>query len=231
MPDSVLASNLARVIERASAAAARAGRAPGSWRLVAVTKTVSADVAAALAALGIVDLAENRVQDLLAKMQALSAKPLRWHLIGHLQTNKVRKVVGAVSLIHSVDSLRLAGEIDKAAAAGGITQDVLLEVNVSAEESKFGLSPDDAIAVAAGARKLAHVRVLGLMTMAPIVTNPEETRPVFRGLRQLADKIASAGHFARAPYELSMGMTQDFEIAIEEGATLIRVGSALFSGM
>ena len=231
MSEPTLADNLASVLGRASAAAERAGRLPRSWRLVAVTKTVSPGLAAALADLGAADLGENRVQDLLAKRDALAGRAVRWHLIGHLQTNKVRKVVGAVDLIHSVDSLRLAGEIEKAAAAIAFLQEVLLEVNVSGETSKFGLALADAASVAAGVAELPHVRLVGLMTMAPIVDDPEKTRPLFGRLRRLAGEVAARGLFARSPYELSMGMTQDFEVAIEEGATLIRVGSALFEGI
>jgi len=231
MNEGRLAQNYNSVLSRASAAAQRAGRLPASWKLVAVTKAVSADAAAALFDLGARDLGENRVQDLLQKMDALARKKVRWHLVGHLQTNKVRKVVGGVTLIHSVDSLHLASEIDRAAADKGIVQDALLEVNVSGEQSKFGLAPEEALNLAARIRELHHVRLLGLMTMAPIVDDPEKTRPVFAALRDLADRISDAGGFARLPYELSMGMTQDFEVAVEEGATLIRVGSALFEGV
>jgi len=226
-----LKSNLRSILDRATAAASRAGRGADSVRLVAVTKTVTADVAKALADFGAADLGENRVQDLLDKKAALAGKAIRWHMIGHLQTNKVKKVIGEVALIHSVDSLRLAEEIESAAERIGVVQDVLLEVNVSGEESKSGLAPGETHDVAASLRAFSNVRVLGLMTMAPIVDNPEDTRGVFRGLRELADAIALDGCFAGARYELSMGMTQDFEIAVEEGATLIRVGSALFHGV
>jgi hypothetical protein len=227
----VLTSNYRSVLDRARAAAARAGRADGSWRLVAVTKSVGADVAGALADLGAPDLAENRVQDLLEKQAALAGKTVRWHLIGHLQTNKAKKVVGKVALIHGVDSLRVAEALESAAQDLGVAQDVLLEVNVAGEESKFGPAPDEAADVAVSLAAFSSVRVVGLMTMAPIVDDPEKTRPVFRGLKSLAEEIASRGVFATDRYELSMGMTQDFEVAIEEGATLIRVGSALFKGI
>jgi len=231
MDKAKLAANYTRVLERGAEAAARAGRGPDGWRLVAVTKTVHADVAAALAFLGATDFGENRVAGLLEKRAALADLPVIWHFVGHLQTNKVKKVVGAVSLIHSVDSVRLAAEIDKAAAAAGVVREILLEANVSGEEAKYGLSPAEVPSVAADVAKLPHVKLVGLMTMAPIADDPERARPVFRGLRELADKIAAARLFARLPYELSMGMTQDFEVAIEEGATLIRVGSALFAGV
>lgn len=226
-----LAANYAAVMDRANAAAERAGRLPGSWRLVAVTKTVDAETARAICGLRPSDLGENRVQDLVEKAVALAGSEIRWHLIGHLQTNKVKKVVGAVSLIHSVDSLRLAEEIERVAAGKGLAQEVLLEVNVSGEESKFGLGPGEVAELAAAIADMEHVKLVGLMTMAPIVDDPEKTRPVFAGLRELADAVAANGLFARMPYELSMGMTQDFEVAIEEGATLVRVGSALFEGV
>jgi PLP dependent protein len=227
----VLKSNYRSVLDRAGAAAGRAGREEASWRLVAVTKSVGAEVAAALADLGAADLAENRVQDLLEKQAALAGEPVNWHLIGHLQTNKVKKIVGEVSLIHGVDSLRLAEAIESVGQERGVEQDVLLEVNIAGEESKFGLGPDEAADVAVSLAAFSSVRVVGLMTMAPIVDDAEKTRPVFRGLKALAEEIAGLGGFARERYELSMGMTQDFEIAIEEGATLIRVGSALFKGI
>ena len=226
-----LASNYRRVLSRARAAAARAGRPEDSFRLVAVTKTVSCSVASALVDLGARDLGENRVQELLSKQSALTGAPASWHLIGHLQTNKARKVAGRVSLVHSVDSVHLAEALDDAASNASATQDVLLEINVAGEASKFGLRPDEAPAVASALRSLPRLRLLGLMTMAPIVENPEETRPFFRALRQLADTMSAAGLFALERYELSMGMTQDFEVAIEEGATLVRVGSALFEGV
>ena len=235
-----LAANYKAVIARGAAAAARAaragrvgrvGRAGDAWRLVAVTKTVTAEVAAALTELGAGDLGENRVDELLRKKEALAGRQVRWHLIGHLQTNKVKKVVGAADLIGGVDSIRLAEEIERVASAREVRQDILLEVNISGEESKYGLSPGAAAEAAAQLGNLPHVRLRGLMTMAPIVANAEETRPVFRGLRELAERIAAGGHFAEGRWELSMGMTQDFEIAIEEGATLIRVGSALFEGV
>jgi len=227
----ILAENYRTVLDRAAAAAARAGRAADSWRLVAVTKTVSADLAAALVELGSTDLGENRVKELLAKQQALSGFDVRWHMIGHLQRNKVKKVAGSVELIHSVDSERLAAEIEKVAARLEITQNVLLEVNVSGEESKYGLVPENAPPLAAKIGGMDHLTLKGLMTMAPIVDEAEKTRPLFARLRDLGERMAAEGLFEGPSFELSMGMTQDFEVAIEEGATIIRVGSALFEGL
>jgi len=231
MDKETLRANYLGVVERASAAALRAGRTTDSWRLVSVTKTVSSAVAQALVELGAADLGENRVQELSAKKTALSRPDVNWHLIGHLQRNKVKKVVGEVALIHSVDSQRLAREIERVAAAENLSQQVLLEVNVADEESKFGLAPQEAPALASLIADMPHVELVGLMTMAPIVSHAEKTRPFFACLRELAERIAAMELFARTDFELSMGMTQDFEVAIEEGATLIRVGSALFKGI
>ncbi|MHC4713767.1 MAG: YggS family pyridoxal phosphate-dependent enzyme [Planctomycetota bacterium] len=231
MDKALLESNYRDVMNRGEAAAARAGRPPGSWRLVAVTKTVSAEVAAALLELGARELGENRVQELVSKRAALAGRGGVWHMIGHLQRNKVRKVAGEVAFIHSVDSRRLADEIQRVAASRGVRQEVLLEINVAAEESKFGVSPQEAAVLAAEINGLGNVALAGLMTMAPIVGDPEETRPLFARLRLLGEEMATQGFFDREPFELSMGMTQDFEVAIEEGATIVRVGSALFRGL
>lgn len=227
----ILAENRRRVIERAEAAASRAGRTADSWRLVAVTKAVSADLAAALVDLGAADLGENRVNELVSKQQALGELEVRWHMIGHLQRNKVKKVAGRVELIHSVDSERLADEIEKVAGALEIAQKVLLEVNVSGEEAKYGLTGENAPRIGENIAAMAHVTLEGLMTMAPIVDDAQETRPLFARLRELGERMAADGLFAGDGFELSMGMTQDFEVAIEEGATMIRVGSALFRGL
>lgn len=227
-----LADRYRSILARIDAAAARAGRPSGRVRLVAVTKTVGAEAARALVETGAMDLGENRVQALVAKRVALADLPVRWHMIGHLQTNKVAKVVGAATLIHGVDSMRLAEAINSAAEAAGVVQEIFLEVNVSGEESKYGLTPEGAFAAAVAIKgELPRVALAGLMTMAPISERPEETRPVFRGLKELADSLAAAGLFARSPYELSMGMTRDFEVAVEEGATYVRVGSGLFDGV
>jgi pyridoxal phosphate enzyme (YggS family) len=231
MNKDALALNYRAVMNNAAASAARVGRADGSWRLVAVTKTVDIDVAAVLADLGAADFGENRVQELKRKTDALASRGLCWHMIGHLQRNKVKKVVGPASLIHSVDSPRLAEEIERVAAEREVTQDVLLEVNIAGEDSKYGLTADAARDLAGQVAAMPHVRLVGLMTMAPIVADAEETRPFFAALRELGDRLAAEGRFAGEGFHLSMGMTQDYEIAIEEGATLIRVGSALFRGV
>jgi PLP dependent protein len=220
-----ITANLTSLKNRVEEASNRAGRDPNEAKLVAVTKTVGMKEVRTLNDLGQLDFGENRPMEAAEKVETLAGLGLRWHMIGHLQRNKVRKVLGAYSLIHSVDSIRLLEEIERAAEADA---DVLLQVNVSGEESKFGVEPEELPDLLARAREMQRVRVMGLMTMAPLVGNAEETRPMFRRLRELRDLHAADAHPRTPLVELSMGMTQDFEIAIEEGATLVRVGSALF---
>ncbi len=226
-----LKRNLTRVWERMHAACDRAGRDPDSVALIAVTKTVSPDTARALVDLGVKNLGENRIQVAQEKIEALSDLDIRWHMIGHLQTNKAKEAVRMFDLIHSVDSAHLADALEKRAAAESKEVPVLVQVNCSGEESKFGV--DESVAIDAVRRIAGHpgVRVVGLMTMAPLVHNPEEVRPVFRRLRRLADEIRTLDMANTEMTHLSMGMTQDFEVAIEEGATMVRVGTALFHGV
>ena len=226
--DDRIARNLEAVRRRMGEAARRAGRKEGDARLVAVTKAVGEAEVRALFRLGAKDFGENRVADAEPKIAALAGEPVRWHMIGHLQRNKVRRVVGRYCLVHSVDSERLLAEIASCAASRGMAQDVLLQVNVSGEESKFGMAPEALGDVLRLAGETEGVRVAGLMTMAPLEGDPEASRPVFRALRELRDRFAAPGDPRLPMTELSMGMTQDYEVAIEEGATLVRVGSALF---
>lgn len=221
-----IAGNLAAVRNVMAAAAARAGRDLNSVRLVAVTKSAGIEETRALYDLGVRDFGENRVLEAMDKVDAFSGLDVRWHMIGHLQTNKVRKVMGSYSLIHSVDSVRLMEEIERVAAAADQVVDILAQVNVSGEESKTGFRPQETRSALFAAGEMPHLRVLGLMTMAPLGGEPEQSRPVFRGLRELRDRLAREG---MSLPDLSMGMTQDYAVAIEEGATLIRVGSALFA--
>ena len=216
--------NLREVLGRIEAAALRSGREPGSARLVAVSKTVQADVIreAVLAGAGI--LGENRVQEALAKMEALGKGP-SWHLIGTLQKNKARHAVGAFALIHSLDGIELAREISRQAIKLGIVQDALIEVNVASEATKHGVRPEDALALAKEAASLPGIRITGLMCIPPFTDDPENSRPHFRALKELLKELNDAG-FPMS--ELSMGMTQDYEVAVEEGATLVRVGTAIF---
>jgi PLP dependent protein len=217
---------LAAVTERLAAACRRAGREPGAVALVAVTKGRSPDEVRALLDAGQRVLAENRVQDWRALVDALgddvpTAPPPRWHLIGHLQRNKVR-FCRPFDLIHSLDSARLARALDEEGAKHEHVFRALVQVNVSGEASKYGVAPADLAALLDQVAALEHVRVEGLMTMAPFDPDPERARPVFAALRSLAQR-----HGLR---ELSMGMSGDFEVAVEEGATLVRIGSALFEG-
>jgi pyridoxal phosphate enzyme (YggS family) len=197
---------------------------------VAVTKSVGPTVATILTELGVLDLGESRPQEVWHKAEPL-APAVRWHLVGHLQRNKIEKTLRRVYLIHSVDSVRLLDALDEEAGAQGRPLDVLLEVNASREANKSGFAPDDLSELAPRLMTLKNVRVRGLMTMAAQVANPEDARRTFAELRTLRDTLqATVGSTVQLEH-LSMGMTNDFEVAIEEGATLIRVGSALFEGI
>jgi len=223
---------------RIAQAAERSGRDAAAIRIVAVTKGHPLEVVRAAAADGLLDIGENRVQEALEKQDAWPDAPVRWHLIGHLQSNKARKAVGRFALIHSLDSARLADELEKAAAARELVQDVLVQVNVAREPQKTGVAPEEAEALAAHAAALPHLRLRGLMTMAPLTDDERVIRATFRGLRELGVRCRVSGvgqasadtrHPTPGPvFELSMGMSGDFEIAVEEGATLLRLGTILF---
>jgi len=213
------------VRDQIAAACARAGRDPGSVRLIAVSKTVPVvGVAEALAA-GQTLFGENRVQEALAKM-AEAGPEATWHLIGHLQKNKARHVTGAFELIHGIDDAELAIELDRRAAARSITQSVLVQANLSGEATKRGSDEDGLMPLLTTVAGLPHLELRGLMIIPPPVDDPELSRPWFRRLKELRDRAASI--LARPLPELSMGMTDDFEVAIEEGATLVRIGRAIF---
>jgi len=229
-PSQRIAANVAAVRVRIAAAARRAGRDPDAVTLVAVTKKVSIDVAGLLIDSGTVDLGENRVQEAERKYAALGDRA-RWHMIGHLQRNKVKNVLRWSNTIHSVDSERLLREIARRAESLEVTPDLFLEVNISGEESKFGLDPDEASRVAALSLDMPAVTVRGLMTMAPFDPDPEAARPHFARLARLAGAIRDSGDGGEKFDLLSMGMSGDFEVAVEEGATHIRVGTALFEGL
>jgi len=224
-----LKANLERVRSRIAAALERAGRAPGSCRLLAVTKGRTAAEVEELARLGQTEFGENRVQEASGKIPAVHAAA-RWHMIGHLQRNKAKKALELFEVVHSVDSIKLLEELGSLASRLGRSPEIFLEVNVSGESTKSGFAPDELPAACARARELPNLRLVGLMTMAPLATNPEETRPVFRSLRELRDELNAACAYTRTLDELSMGMSQDFEIAVEEGASWVRIGSALFEG-
>ena len=214
-----IAASLARVRARIAAACERAGRSPDDVTLIGVTKGFPAEAAAEAHAAGLRDLGENRVQEAVAKIETLASQGVRprWHLVGHLQRNKVQTVVGRFAILHSVDSVRLAEALSRRADE---QVSILLEVNVGQETSKFGFAPREVTTALHTISDLPHLAVGGLMTVAPIADDPDRTRPIFRRLRELRDELGLR--------ELSMGMTDDFEVAIEEGATMVRVGRAIF---
>jgi hypothetical protein len=226
----VLSDRLAAVEDRLGAACRRSGRDRAAVRLVAVTKSASVEAAALLPELGVLDLGESRPQELWRKAAALPAA-VRWHLIGHLQRNKVERSVPLVHLIHSVDSLRLLAALEEEAKRRRQPLALLLEINASREPNKHGFTPEAVPDLARHLAALAHIRILGLMTMAALEDNPERARPNFAAVRQLRDRLRADLGPAQPLDELSMGMTNDFEIAVEEGATLVRIGSALFEGI
>jgi len=225
---SEIAEKLTQIRERIAAAAERGGRDPGEVVLVAVTKTRSLEDVEAVMEAGAVDLGENYVQELVDKAKQMAEADVRWHAIGHVQTNKARDLVDVVSLVHSLDSLRLAKEFDKRAARIDRQIPALLQVNVAGEESKFGVDEAGLLELAPQVAELEHVRLAGLMTMPPYVEDGEENRPHFARLRDLRDDLIERGLPADRLKQLSMGMTSDFEVAVEEGATLVRVGTAIF---
>ena len=215
-----IAERFKEVKKRVDDAAARSGRDPEDIKLVAVTKTHPASEINEAIAAGATDIGENRVQEILEKIEDVS--PVRWHLIGHLQTNKVRQVIDKVVMIHSVDSLKLAREIDKRAAAAGLKMDVLIEINSAMEETKSGIAASDLKQLVTDiTAECENVRVCGIMCIPPIAADPEDSRPYFREAAELFEEMKSwelpPERFA--PTELSMGMSGDFEVAVEEGGT------------
>jgi hypothetical protein len=220
-----VARRLQDVRGRIAAACDRARRDPGSVRLVAVSKTVPvASIREAMAA-GQTLFGENRVQEALAKIGE-AGPAARWHLVGHLQTNKARHAAGAFELIHGVDDRELAEELDRRAGGKGTTQPVLVQVNLAGEPTKAGADESEVLPLVAAVAGMAHLDLRGLMIIPPPAHDPENSRPWFRRVRELRDRAAN--HLGRELPELSMGMTDDFEVAIEEGATLVRVGRAVF---
>jgi pyridoxal phosphate enzyme (YggS family) len=226
----LLADRLAAIEERIVAACSRSGRSRNEITLVAVTKTVCASVAAALYEFGVTDLGESRPQELWKKAELLPSA-VRWHLVGHLQRNKIERTLPCVSLIHSVDSLRLLEALDREAGMLDRSASVLLEVNASRESNKHGFGVDELPSLVSEISLFQNVRVMGLMTMAALTANPDESRPTFRLLRELRERLRSQFGPQHEFNDLSMGMTNDFEVAIEEGATLVRVGTAFFEGL
>ena len=225
-----LIHNIAHVRATIAQAAERSGRAPDDITLIAVSKTKPVELVRMAQQLGVTDFGENRVQDALPKIAQLrfeGVEPIRWHMIGHVQTNKVNKIVGSFSWVQSVDSLRLAQALSRHAEELEQHISILLQVNVSGEQSKEGMTPEETLEIARQILALPYLDVQGLMTIAPLVQNVEKTRPVFRGLRELRDRLRE--QLPTCPWQhLSMGMTDDYPIAIEEGATLVRIGRAIF---
>ncbi len=222
-----IAENLKTVVDRIAAAAKRAGREPSSVRLIVVTKTVDVDRIREAVAAGAVILGENRVQEAKAKIEKLGGIA-GWHLIGHLQSNKAKYAVKLFDMIHSVDNLELAKEIDKQAAKIGKIQNVLIEVSIAGEAQKAGVGLDRTVDLVKEAAKFKNIAIQGIMTVPPLLDDPEAVRPYFREMRALADGIRKENTPNVNMKELSMGMSGDFEVAVEEGATMVRVGTAIF---
>ena len=223
----MLKDQLQEVEKRIQAACDRAGRKREEVTLIAVSKTKPVETLQEAYDLGVRIFGENKVQELSAKYEALP-KDIHWHMIGHLQTNKVKYIIDKAELIHSVDSLKLAETIEKEAAKHDLIADILVEVNVAEEESKFGMKMEEVIPFVEKVSAFPHVRVRGLMTIAPFVEDPEENRSIFADLHKLYIDIKKKNHDNDTVSVLSMGMTNDYEVAIEEGATMVRVGTGIF---
>ena len=223
----MLKEQLLNVESEINKACERSGRNRDEVTLIAVSKTKPVETLKEAYDLDVRIFGENKVQELVDKYESLP-QDISWHMIGHLQRNKVKYIVDKVKFIHSVESLRLAETIEKEAAKHNRVIDVLVEVNVAAEDSKFGLSPDEVPSFVEEIAKFPHIRVKGLMTIAPFVDNPEENRPVFKALKKLSVDIAAKNIDNVSMNVLSMGMTNDYQVAIEEGATMVRVGTGIF---
>ena len=223
----MIRENIREVLEQIECAKASSGRQEEKTELIVVSKTQPVDRIMEAYEAGIRDFGENKVQELTDKYEQMP-KDIRWHMIGHLQRNKVKYLIGRTALIHSVDSFRLAQEIHRESLKAGLVTDILIEVNVSGEESKFGVPPEEAAALAEAAAALSHVRVRGLMTIAPYVSDPEKTREYFRLLKKLSVDIIQKNIDNVSMEILSMGMTNDYSVAVEEGSTHVRVGTGIF---
>lgn len=219
--------NIQSVQDRIASTAQRVGRESDSITLIAISKTKPVSLIVEAIDAGITDIGENRVQEAKGKRSQVD-RPVSWHLVGHLQTNKVKQALKIFDLIHSVDSIRLLAEIERQSCRLNRRTDVLVEVNTSGEESKYGLQPNEVLSFMESASEYSHVRLKGLMTVGEFMPNPEEVRPSFTLLRSLKETIDSQGYQNVEMEYLSMGMTNDFEVAIEEGANMVRIGSAIF---
>jgi PLP dependent protein len=224
----MVSENVQNIRARIRDTCIRTGRRPEDVTLIAVTKTFGPEQIREAIQSGLLDIGENYVQEAAEKRRAVPDPEIRWHYIGHLQSNKVKSILPWVSLIHSVDSVSLAAEIQKRAEKFGQTVEVLIEVNTSEEASKYGTRPDRTLALVSEVAALPNIRLKGMMTIGPFDPDPEVSRPAFRLLKGLLNE-ANASNIVREPLrELSMGMTHDFEVAIEEGATMVRIGTAIF---
>ena len=224
-----LAARLTAVRERIAAAANAAGREAEEIRLIAISKTHPASVIRTLIALGATDLGENRVQEAEEKITDIGGDRVRWHLVGHLQANKARRAVNLFEVIHSVDSLDLAQRLDRLCGEEGRKKlPILIQVDLGHEETKSGVDESELTDMVDGLQSLNHLELIGLMTLPPFFDDTEQSRPFFRRLRELRDELGSRNAFGDRKGELSMGMTHDFEVAIQEGATMVRIGTAIF---
>jgi hypothetical protein len=224
----MVTDNVGDIKGRIARACEKVGRSPAEVALVAVSKTFPAGNIKEVVACGVRDIGENYVQELLAKRELLGDLDIRWHFIGHLQSNKAKYLAEWIHLIHAVDNVGVARELEKKAAAVGRTVEVLIEVNVSGEATKFGVAPGRAEGLIKNLASFRHIRVGGLMTMSPFLPDPESSRPWYRQTRMLRDNLARIKQENVEMKHLSMGMTGDFEVAIEEGATIVRLGTAIF---
>lgn len=220
--------NIEEIIKRKNEAALRCGRNPEDITIIGVSKTVDASRAREAVLGGLENLGENRVQEIMNKYGELQDLQVNWHMIGHLQKNKVKYIIDKVKLIHSVESIELAAEINKRASQHNIVSNILIELNIGEEESKFGIDEDTVYDFVGSLEQFENIRVMGLMTVAPYCENPEDVRWVFRKMKEIYDKISIMNFKNTQMKYLSMGMTNDFETAIEEGANMVRIGTAVF---
>lgn len=229
MSESQLGARLASIRAQIEAAALNCGRLPQDVTLVAISKTHPASLIKTAIELGVTDVGENRVQEAEQKINEVGRTKARWHLVGHLQANKARRAVQLFDVIHSLDSLELAQRLDRLCGEEGRESlHVLIQVDLGQEQTKSGIDEDELPSLVEGLKELKRIALVGLMTLPPFFDDPEEARPYFRRLRELRDDLATQGAFGDRKGELSMGMTHDFAVAIEEGATMIRVGTAIF---
>lgn len=224
-----IADNIENIREVIEKAAIKSGRNPEDITLIGVTKTVNEELMKEAIETGIIDLGENKVQEITRKFEKLSDFDIKWHMIGHLQSNKVKYIIDKIHLIHSLDRLSLAKEIHKRAEEKDINVNVLLQINISEEITKYGLKSSEVFSFIEKLSDFNRIKIKGLMTMAPYTDNPEKVRYVFRGLKKLSEEIGSKKYKNVEMEILSMGMTNDYDIAIEEGATMVRIGTGIFN--